>query len=160
MARPKYTYALCKKICAIIVTGKSLVSACKSVKIGYSTAKDWLVAHEDFAASYARACEERADYLADEIIGLSDEKPKETLNKAGAKVIDSAWVTNQKNKIDARKWIAAKLKPKKYGDKINLDVKQEDALEKATYDQVTSLLSWVEQERKARSFGEDVKGEA
>jgi hypothetical protein len=32
--------------------------------------------------------------------------------------LDSAWVQWQRNRIDVRKWTAAKLKPRKYGEKV------------------------------------------
>ena len=34
--------------------------------------------------------------------------------------IDSGYVNYQRQRIDARKWTAMKLKPKKYGDKLEL----------------------------------------
>jgi len=34
--------------------------------------------------------------------------------------IDSGYVNYQRQRIDARKWTAMKLKPKKYGDKLAL----------------------------------------
>ena len=114
----KYTPEIVNEICKLIAHGKSLVSVCKILDIGYSTVKDWLSANSDFSAMYAHAREEQADYLADEIISLIDEEPAKTLNKAGHEVIDSGWVSNQKNRVDARKWAASKLKPRKYGDRF------------------------------------------
>ena len=39
------------------------------------------------------------------------------MDDKGISRTDSGWVTWQKNRIDARKWVASKLKPKKYGDR-------------------------------------------
>jgi hypothetical protein len=48
--------------------------------------------------------------------------------------LDSAFLLWQKNRIEARKWTAMKLKPKKYGDRVALEgveggaaIKTEDA---------------------------------
>lgn len=58
----------------------------------------------------ARAREEQADGFADEIIDIADSVAPETGEVAKAKL-----------QIDARKWKAAKLAPKKYGEKLELD---------------------------------------
>ena len=61
--------------------------------------------------------------MADEIIAIADETPEvvEVKNKDGIVIdhrLDSAFLAWQKNRIDARKWTAMKLKPKKYGDRL------------------------------------------
>lgn len=63
---------------------------------------------------YARAREEQAETLAAQITDLADEEPP-TLANGG---YDSAAVNRQRLRIDARKWIASKLKPKVYGDSV------------------------------------------
>ena len=75
----------------------------------YSTVKDWLRADADFAAQYARAKDEQADYLAEEMLEIAD--------ATSSNMVD---VNNRRLQIDTRKWIAAKLKPKKYGDKLEV----------------------------------------
>jgi hypothetical protein len=87
---------------------------------------DWLLRHPEFANQYARAREEQADTLADEIIAIADESPEtvEVRDKNGNVLdikIDSGYVNYQRQRIDARKWTAMKLKPKKYGDRVALE---------------------------------------
>jgi hypothetical protein len=74
--------------------------------------------HKEFAEIYARAREDQADTLADEIHAISDELPQQIVDDKGKTRYDSAYVQWQKNRVDARKWVAAKLKPKKYSDRI------------------------------------------
>ena len=64
---------------------------------------------------YAHAREQQADFYADEIIEIADNCPPETGEVAKAKL-----------KIDARKWKAARLAPKKYSEKAELDLKSTD----------------------------------
>jgi hypothetical protein len=86
----------------------------------------WLAAYPAFCDLYARAREDQADTLADEIIAIADEQPEIIAvvdKKTGALIehkLDGAFLQWQKNRIDARKWTAMKLKPKKYGDKLAL----------------------------------------
>lgn len=83
---------------------------------------EWISTSPDFAAKYARARELQADAHADEITALSDEEPPQVVAEGGAARVDAGWVTWQKNRIDARKWVASKLKPKKYGDAATLEL--------------------------------------
>jgi hypothetical protein len=98
-----------------------------------------LLRHPLFAEQYARAREEQADTLADEIISIADEQPEviAVTDKQGALIehkLDGAFLQWQKNRIEARKWTAMKLKPKKYGDRMAVEgveggaaIKTEDA---------------------------------
>lgn len=89
---------------------------------GQATVYEWLLAKPDFAEQYARARDEQADTLADEIVAIADETPEldPIYSKDGELIeikLHSAYIQWQKNRVDARKWVASKLKPKKYGDR-------------------------------------------
>jgi hypothetical protein len=71
-----------------------------------------------FREAYERALQHRADRLAEEILELADEDPPEGLEGASL----NAWVQNKRLRVDTRKWIASKLKPKTYGDRIDVSV--------------------------------------
>lgn len=78
-----------------------------------STVRAWLRANEDFQTRYTRAREDQADFIADEIMQISDELHGDlglTHEQIGA----------AKLRMEARKWVAAKLKPKKYGDRTDV----------------------------------------
>jgi len=83
---------------------------------------------------YARAREDQADTNADEILAIADEMPPEYTDEKGRTTLDVTFIQWQKNRIDARKWTASKLKPRKYGDRVALEgveggaaIKTEDA---------------------------------
>jgi hypothetical protein len=85
-----------------------------------STVYEWLLRHPEFAEQYARAREEQADTNADEILAIADEMPPEYTDDKGRTTLDMTYIQWQKQRIEARKWTAMKLKPKKYGDKLAL----------------------------------------
>ena len=116
-----YTIDTASVICDRISKGESLKAICSSPGmpdqvVGYG----WLGRQPEFAQMYARAREEQADTLADEIAALADEQPRMVVDDKGVARIDSAWVQWQKNRVEARKWVAAKLKPKKWGERIQV----------------------------------------
>lgn len=136
-----YNEHIAQVICIRIAEGESLREIVKDAGMpDRSTVYDWLLRHPSFADHYARAREEQADTLADEIIAIADEQPEiiaVTDKKTGALIehkLDGAFLQWQKNRIDARKWTAMKLKPKKYGDRMAVEgveggaaIKTEDA---------------------------------
>jgi hypothetical protein len=66
----------------------------------------------------------QAELLTDETIDIADDTTGDTeiIFKDGkqVKVENKEWVNRSRLRIDARKWLAAKLHPKKYGDKVDV----------------------------------------
>jgi hypothetical protein len=123
----EYNQHIALVICTRIAEGDSLREIVKSEGMpDRSTVYDWLLRHPEFADQYARAREEQADTLADEIVAIADEPPEVVpiIDKRTGELIehklDNAYLQWQKNRIDARKWTAMKLKPRKYGEKVEL----------------------------------------
>ena len=76
---------------------------------------------DDAAQRYARAKAAQMMAVAEELQEIQDERPPLRdpggLNPGDPRV-DPAWVTWQKNRVDTRKWLLAKLAPKKFGDRV------------------------------------------
>lgn len=103
----EYTQETADSICEQIADGRSLRSICADVGMpDKATVFRWLAAHETFRDQYARARESQADSLFDDILEIADTAEDAQLARL---------------RVDARKWMAGKLKPKVYGDKIGLD---------------------------------------
>jgi len=83
-------------------------------------------------AAYQKAVDMRAEVLAEAILDLSDEEVPAHLEGSAA----NAWVQRQRLRVDARKWTASKLRPRTYGDNLQVQVTDErisviDALQAA-----------------------------
>jgi hypothetical protein len=106
LGRPStFTQEIADEICERIIEGESLRRICAEDRMpNRSTILRWLDENDDFAAKYARAREFQGDYMDDLILDAAAET-------------DSENAPAQRVKIDAYKWRASKLKPKKYGDK-------------------------------------------
>lgn len=109
----------------IASTSKSLRTICKIDGMpSVTTVLKWLRDKPDFAAQYARAKEEQADYLIEEMIDISDDGSNDfmTITKGNESYeVENKEVTSRSRlRVDTRKWIASKLKPKKYADKIDI----------------------------------------
>ena len=114
-----YTLKLAAELCFHLSTGLSLRTVCKMNGMpDGTTVFRWLQDDEEFRKQYARAKQEAADALAEEIIDISDEA--DSVIRKGAEKKSSAYAANQRLRVDTRKWIMAKMKPKKYGEKLDL----------------------------------------
>lgn len=148
-------------ICIRIAEGESLREIVKEDGMpDRSTVYDWLLRHSSFADQYTRAREEQADTLADEIIAIADEQPEViavTDKRTGELIehkLDGAFLQWQKNRIDARKWTAMKLKPKKYGEKVQLAGDSENPLKvEADISIFDALIKNIEAKRQTKAHG-------
>jgi hypothetical protein len=96
-------------VCDEIAKGKSLREICAPDDMpAPSTICLWLKESIDFAEQYAHAREQQAELYADEIIEIADKAKPDDVQVA-------------RLQVDARKWKASKLAPKKYGDKLDLN---------------------------------------
>ena len=134
----KFNQQTADLICMMLSEGMSLRQILKADTVGafpaQSTVYEWLIRFPLFAEQYARAREEQAETNADDILEIADEHPPEYTDEKGRTSLDITYIQWQKNRIEARKWTAAKLRPKKYGDRMAVEgveggaaIKTEDA---------------------------------
>jgi hypothetical protein len=94
---PEMAAVICDKIAA----GKSLYRILETAGMpSYAAVCVWLREDRDFQEQYAHAREAQADFLAEEMIEIADATGN---------------VQRDRLRIDARMWMAGKLRPKKYG---------------------------------------------
>jgi hypothetical protein len=109
MGRPSsYTDERADELCTWIAQGNSLRSFCKIHGMEAQTVYRWMRERPDFQQRYARAHEDRADSLADEMCDIADEV---AANGGSIEAVQAARL-----RIDTRKWIAAKLRPGRWGE--------------------------------------------
>lgn len=82
----------------------------------------WLAEDKDFSDQYARAKEHQCDLMAEELIEISDDDSLDmAFTEEGKQYIDKEHINRSRLRVDTRKWILCKLKPKKYGEKIGVE---------------------------------------
>jgi hypothetical protein len=127
----KFSQQIFDEICVRIAEGESLRKICKDEKMPSLVAVwKWLNNSEELVKQYTRAREEQAETLVDEMIDIADYKRDDTyLDENGNEIINQEVIARSRLRVDARKWVASKLKPKKFGDytKIQAEVKDTSA---------------------------------
>lgn len=119
-----YTEALADTILEKLSNGLSLVSICSDEGLpALTTVYRWLTEDDkkSFRDRYAIAREIQAEIMVEEIIQIADDGRNDTQileNEDGSTYtkVDFDHINRSRLRVDARKWVASKLKPKKYGD--------------------------------------------
>ena len=115
------TPELLEVFCERMANGMSVKSICKMDDMpSERTINNWLNNDPDFVQQYTRAREQRADNLIEEILEISDEDTVTTRMNGEVEevVFDSTAVARNRLRVDTRKWIAARMSPRKWGDKL------------------------------------------
>ncbi len=104
-----YSEELAGLLCERLAGGESLRAIGNDPAMpSAETVRRWLRDDEQFRGQYARAREAQADHYVEEIITIADAADEFTHPVA-------------RLRMDARKWVASKLRPKVYGDKLDVE---------------------------------------
>ena len=139
-----YTEELADFICSELADGKSMRTVCAKDGMPHkSTVFRWIRTIEDFRDQYVRAKEESADALTDEMLDISDDSVNDYVTVDGQEKPNQENIQRSRLRIDTRKWLASKLKPKKYGDKQFIETKDttENMADAALNDKIKSLMA-------------------
>ena len=123
VGRPKidYTPELAEEICyAVSCSSKGIKQLCKEYENwpSHDTIYSWLAKHKDFSDSYMRAKCLQVQVIVDEILEISDDTSSDTIiNDDGKSTVNHEHINRSRLRVDSRKWVAAKLCPRLYGDK-------------------------------------------
>lgn len=132
MGRPvEFNQEIADEICARLADGESLRKICLDEHMPpRRTVFGWLFNPklEHFKHQYTYAREMQAESFADEMNDIADDASNDYMetvdNETGAIIgykLNGEHINRSRLRIDTRKWIASKLKPKKYGDKIEVE---------------------------------------
>ncbi|MEL6364292.1 MAG: terminase small subunit protein [Pseudomonadota bacterium] len=102
---PEWLLPLCERI----VEGESLRSICRDPEMPSTSIVLREMAKNPYAAEqYARARDAQADWFADELVEIADDKSGDT--------------QRDKLRVDTRKWVASKMKPRRYGERVAQEI--------------------------------------
>lgn len=103
-----YTEEMGDVICRRLVEGESIKQMCAGDDMpNASTVYTWIDRHPSFAEKYARARSAQTEAMLEDMLEIADNAKIDPQDK--------------RIRIDTRKWAMSKLRPKKYGDKLDLE---------------------------------------
>lgn len=124
-----YTPALVDRICELVAC--SPVGIDKIISLypempSHCTIKLWRHQYPDFSAKYLNAKSLQSQLLVEEIDDLIPIGIKYYLDDKGQERIDAPSASLVIAKINNRKWHASRLAPKIYGEKVQIETKNDD----------------------------------
>ena len=122
MARPSiYSEKLVNRMLEEIASGRSVIGMCREEDWtpNAETWYRWLYKIEGLSNRYAQAKSVQSEREADIILDIADNATNQDYQVA-------------RLRVDARKWVASKLLPNKYGDKTQIDHSSTDGSMKPT----------------------------
>jgi len=162
IGRPSsYTQEIADEICAQLAEGKSLRSVCKAESMpSVTTVFSWMRLYPEFLKQYARSKEESADFLAEDLMDISDDGTNDWMasndpDNPGYRA-NGEHIARSRLRVDTRKWIASKLKPKKYGEK--LDIAHSGSIETVSREALIERLTGLYAAASSRIDGDRSEG--
>ncbi len=94
----------------------------------------WVSENEELSKQYEYAMELRSHLLFDEIIEIADDDQNDYIEQtlpSGDIIekVNSEHIQRSRLRVDARKWVLSKMNPKKYGEKLDLDMNSKQVIE-------------------------------
>ena len=128
MARPgrpdyKWTEEIEAELFKRIANQEAVREICKDDWMpSWSTVNRRLAADADFSARYGKAKEEAADAIFDEMLQISDDARNDWMEQHGEDAVgyklNGEHIQRSRLRVETRKWVLGKLRPKVYGDKL------------------------------------------
>jgi hypothetical protein len=102
--REEIHHEIAREIFYRMANGEAVTTMCQEPQYpSYSIFIAWTMDDPDLFQEYSQARQIQADFYADDIVAIADNETNPALAK---------------NRMDARKWHASKIAPRKYGDRI------------------------------------------
>lgn len=152
----EYTEEIAKEICdTLATTPKGIIALCRENPHwpSHEAIYCWKRRFPLFAEQYTQAKRDQIELLVDQTIEISDETSQDNeTNHYGDTVENKEWINRSRLRVDTRKWLAGKLAPKIYGDKITAEHTGKDGkpIETVTHNfiaivpqEATSIDEWT-----------------
>lgn len=119
-----YTREIADEICRRMGEGEYLARICAEEGMPpKSTVIGWHLEDRDgFSVRYTRARHAQAEAMLEETLEIADDSSRDmTTDDEGRAVVDHEHIQRSKLRVDTRKWAMAKVYPRVYGDKVQVE---------------------------------------
>lgn len=111
-----------QEVIKLIAEGSSARAAIKQVGISQSTFFGAVLDSDEIAKQYARAMDIRSAIMFEQIEEIADDASEDVaFDNNGNPKQNSEFIQRSKLRVDARKWMLARMNPRKYSDSMNID---------------------------------------
>ena len=144
----KYSPENARSFCEAVANGASAVVAARDINVNASTIYEWLDAHPQFSNDYTRARSMRGDHYGAKVAEIAARCEAGDIDPNAARVA-----------IDGYKWTAARMAPKQWSEKRQLDLNVDGSLQHTPHThksdaQIRADLESVRDDRRKRVANE------
>jgi hypothetical protein len=145
-----YSEKLANKICKVVSSTSYGIRKICRLNPDFpdpDTIRVWRLEKDGFSASYNKAKQAQADILAEDCLDIADDDSGDLrMTKDGDEVFNGEFAARSRLRVDTRKWLASKLIPKVYGDRLELEKKEEENHE--LREEIRQLRAKLDQKNK------------
>jgi hypothetical protein len=127
IGRPSsFTQEIADKICQELALGNSLRTVCLPDGMpSVASIFNWFRNYPEFLEQYTRAKQESADAMAEDVLDIADDATNDYMMRTGkdgneSYQLNGEHIQRSRLRVETRKWLMSKMKPKKYGEKLDL----------------------------------------
>lgn len=134
------------RICEQLMMGLPMTKVLKEDGMpSRNTVVTWLRNDEEFKKAYEWAREVQLDFLADEVMEISDDGSGDIVHfPDGSKKFDSEHYNRSKLRVESRKWLLGVMRPDQFGQKVKQEVKADVKTEVKLDDEgKLNLAKWI-----------------
>ena len=128
-----YNQEIANEICRIVAThpeGQKKLCIKFPHLPSHETINEWRWIHDGFSDQYAKAKMMQAELMAEDIIDISDNSERDYHEDLeGNERFNPEHVQRARLRVDSRKWMASKLAPKIYGDRVQVQTNNNEETE-------------------------------
>lgn len=123
-----YTEEIADEILIRLAQGETLNKICTADHLPWkTTVLDWVIANRNgFHDRYRRARDLQLEHWSEETVDISDDGSNDWVERARKNgeidvVLDREHVSRSELRVNTRKWLLSKLKPEKYGERVDVN---------------------------------------
>jgi hypothetical protein len=133
---------IAEAICERIGEGEPLRVICRTEGMpAWRTVYHWMEDNAEFAARIAGARARGFDAIAEECMDIADETGRDTVYTDSGPKADAEWISRSKLRVETRLKLLAKWDPKRYGDKLDLTLRDAKSPRELTDDDLARIAT-------------------
>lgn len=108
-------------ICQMTASGWSVNQIAKELGCTEGAIRIWRAEDPIFRDKFNLAKQAQMDMFADELLEIADDGSNDWMERDGFTVVNAEHIARSRLRVDTRKWLMAKMAPKRFGDRVEHD---------------------------------------
>ena len=121
-SRSTYSEKIAERLLDRVADGATLSAASAACRVPRQTVRSWLGAIPAFSEAFDAACRVRIEVLAEQLEARANEALDVAKQAAAAGLNENAAIAALRCELENKRWLLAKLDPRRYGDRNQVEM--------------------------------------